>query len=66
MSNRSLEQKLRRDVAKLRCRLCKSRARNWSYDNQLGYMIIMNDTNAVVLGDRYDLSIEDVQEFIDR
>ena len=40
-------------------RFCKSRARNWSYDNQLGYMIINNEYNAVVRGNRYDLSLEE-------
>ena len=64
MSTRNLERKLRRDLAKLGYRLCKSRARNWSYYNQLGYMIINNEYNAVVRGNRYDLSLEDVQDFI--
>ena len=64
MSANYLERKLRRNLAMLGYRLCKSRARNWSYDNQLGYMIIDNGCNSVVLGSRYDLTLEDVQDFI--
>ena len=64
MSVNNLERKLRRDLSKLGYRLCKSRARNWSYDNQLGYMIVSDEYNAVVLGGRFDLSLEDVHDFI--
>ena len=64
MSANNLERKLRRDLAKLGYRLCKSRARNWSYDNQLGYMIIHKGNGVVVLGSRFDLTLEDVQDFI--
>lgn len=62
MSVNSLERKLRRDLSKQGYRLCKSRARNWSLDNQLGYMIIMD--GCVVLGSRFDLTLEDVQDFV--
>lgn len=58
------EQKLRRILRKMDLQLCKSRARNWSYDNQLGYMIIDVYTNAVVRGSRFNLTLEDVEAFI--
>lgn len=66
MSDNSLERKLRRDLSGLGYRLCKSRARNWSLDNQLGYMIIWVEYNSVVLGSRFDLTLDDVQDFIAR
>lgn len=64
MSNYNLERKLRHDLAKLGYRLCKSHARNWSYDNQLGYMIVENEYNITVQGSRYDLTLEDVRDFL--
>ena len=65
MSDKKLERKLRYELAKQGYGLHKSRARNWSYYNQLGYMIYDLNTGFVVLQSFYfDLTLEDVQDFV--
>ena len=39
----------------------KLRARNLTLDNQGGYMILDPHTNTIVAGERYDLSLDDVE-----
>ena len=55
------EARLRRILHKQGYQLHKSRARNWSLHNQLGYIIIKD--NCVMAGADYDLSLDDVREF---
>lgn len=43
----------------------KSRARNWSYENQCGYMVVdFFIGNALVAGEHYDMSIDDLEDFV--
>jgi len=58
------ENKARRHAWRQGLIISKSRAWNWSYDNQLGYMIINANFNYVVAGGRFDLTLEDVEEFL--
>lgn len=44
-------------------RLCKSR-RHISLDNHGEYMLLDTETNCVVLGSRYDASLEDVRAWL--
>ena len=60
------EDKARRLLQKMGLALRKSRAGSWSYDDQQGYMIADISTNAVVQGGRFELSLEDVEEFINQ
>lgn len=65
MENRkNKEQQLRRALAKKGYQLRKSRARNWSVDNQLGYMIVYPYYGIAVSGTRFDLTITDVERFV--
>lgn len=64
--NKNREQKLRRTLSKFGYALRKSRKQNWSYDDQCGYMIIDIRTNGGVGGMRYDLSLDDVAEWIEQ
>lgn len=64
MSANNQERRLRRELAKLGYTLCKSRSRNWSYDDQLGYMIVDGNNGAAIRGCRFDLALEDVQDFL--
>ena len=64
-TEKNLEQKLRRALAREGYQLCKSRARNWSIDNQQGYMIVDVSTNACVRGPRFDESLDDIHDFVD-
>ena len=62
--NKKLEQRLCRTLRKLGYELHKSRKRNWSCDDQCGYMIIDTSTNGVVNGTLFDLSLDDVSEWV--
>jgi hypothetical protein len=62
--NKVKENLLRRKAQRLGLQLSKSRAKRWSIDNHLGYMIIDAYLNAVIKGARYDLSIEEVDEYL--
>ncbi len=57
------EARLRRSLAKRGAILRKSRARNWSSDNCQGYMIVDAHLNAVITGERFDLSLDDVEQW---
>ncbi len=59
----SQERELRRVLQKAGYALHKS-PRAVSPDNFGGYMIISLDSNSVAAGSRYELSLEDVQEWV--
>lgn len=63
-STKSREQRIRRALAKDFCKLVKSRARNWSADNQLGYMIVSADNNVIQYGEHFELTLEDVERIV--
>ncbi len=64
MSEKQLEQKLRRSLSKQGYQLHKSRAKNWSINDQQGYMIVNPYYNVVVWGAQFDLTLEDVESFV--
>ena len=64
MTNKNLEKKLRRALNKHGYALHKSR-KPFGLDNLGGYMIVDIYNNAVVAGARYDLSLEDVSEWLE-
>ena len=65
MADRNAERRLRRALDGAGYALRKSRSRSWSYDDQLGYMIVDLSTNCVVWGGRFDCDIDDVAEFVE-
>lgn len=62
-TKKALEQRLRRKLIKAGYAMHKSR-RNINPDNMGDYMIVDLCRNYVVAGSRFDLSLEDVQEWI--
>ncbi len=54
--------KARRQLAKQGYTLKKSRAQTYTADNQGGYMIIQD--GVIQAGERFDMSLEDVEKFI--
>jgi hypothetical protein len=44
-------------------RVCKSR-RQESLDNLADYMLIENNRNLVVLGSRFDATLEEIREYL--
>ena len=62
-ANKTQEQRLRRALNKCGYSLCKSRKRI-SFDNFGGYMIVDRSVGCVVAGSRFDLSAENVQDFL--
>jgi hypothetical protein len=63
IKEKSVEYRMRRILARHGCRLIKSRATNASADNQLGYMIVDVENNAVIDGSRFELDLADVIKY---
>lgn len=59
------ENRLRRKAARLGLALRKSRARRLYLNNQGGYRIVDPYHNFIVAGERFDLSLEEVEAFLD-
>ena len=64
MKEKSKEQKLRKELRKEDYMLKKSRVKNMNAENQGGYMIIHKHTNSVAYGNQFELSLEDVEIFV--
>jgi hypothetical protein len=58
------ENRLRRQAKRLGLIIKKSRGKKWKYDNQLGYMILDIQYNAVIAGDKFDLTFDEVEEWL--
>lgn len=58
------ENRLRRQATRLGYMIRKSRGKLWSIDNQMGYLIVDASLNATVAGGKYDLSLDDVEEWL--
>lgn len=63
-TEKSIENRLRRQLSKEGYMLRKSRTRNWNIDDYGEYMITDPYTNMIVAGSRFDLSLEDVERFV--
>jgi hypothetical protein len=63
-TEKAMEQQLRRALTKQGYQLQKSRARNWSCDDQQGYRIINAGSNYIESGERFDMSLDDVIAFV--
>lgn len=63
MNELSREQRARRRLREQDCILKKSRVKNIHHDNMGGYMILNMD-NTVVLGGRYELSLDAVESYL--
>jgi len=56
------EDKARRQLAKQGYTLKKSRAQTYTVDNQGGYMILQD--GVIQAGERFDMTLEDVEKFV--
>lgn len=56
---------IRRRLYSLGYQLFKDRSRNWSLHHQGGYMIVDYHINGVVAGADYDLSLDDVIDWLE-
>ena len=63
-TDKSREQRARRQLRQQGYALRKSRVRNWNIDNLGGYMVIEANRNLIVAGQRFDMSLDDVEHFI--
>ncbi len=61
---RNLERRLRRQLSKHDYVLQKSRVRTPNPDNQGGYMIIDLYRNVCISGPKFELTLEDVEDFV--
>lgn len=57
------EDKVRRQLAAQGFTLRKSRTSTYSVNNQGGYMIVDMQFNRIEAGERYDMSLEEVEAF---
>ena len=64
MNKKSKEQRLRRELEKVGFYLKKSRVKTPNLDNMGGYLICDIVTGGVVEGRKFELSLEDVEEFL--
>ncbi len=63
-TDKILEQRLRRRLRRdYSCAMRKSR-KPISLNNRGGYMIVDLSLNAVIAGEQYDLSLEDIEEWM--
>lgn len=46
-------------------RICKSRKRSTDMDNYGNYMLVQIWNNTVVLGDKFDATLEQIAEFLE-
>ena len=65
-TDKARENALRRQAKRLGLVLRKSRARHWSLHNQGGYMVIDAEYNAVAQGSDFELTLDDVAEYLEK
>ena len=66
-SDKKREKRLRLLAWRRGYALRKDRARSWNYDHQGGYMIVNPSLgNAVVAGPRFDLNLNEVENWLKR
>lgn len=63
-NTKSRENRVRRQLAKQGYRLHKSRSRGVYLNDLGGYTIVDADCNFVIAGANFDLSLEDVEQFV--
>lgn len=64
MSEKSREIKLRRWATRLGLTLHKSKKRNWTIDDYGGYMIVDPYFNRIEAGQKFDLTLDEVESFL--
>lgn len=64
MEAKKKEEKLRKELKNLGYSLRKSRVKNPNLNDHGGYMIIQSNSNSVIAGSKFDLSLEDVKRFV--
>lgn len=65
MTDKAREERARAKLQRLGYRLLKSRVRSPHLNNQGGYQIVEASINGVVAGSDYDLSLGDVEEWLE-
>jgi len=63
-TEKAVEMRLRRKVKAEGFALCKSRGRTHNADNYGGYRILDPNLNTIETGQRFDLSLEDVEAWL--
>ncbi len=63
-TDKTRENRLRRQLRKHGIRLKKSRIRNPNIDNYGHYMLIDIYKNLVIEGSRYDMTLDDIEDYV--
>jgi hypothetical protein len=64
-TNKTYENYHRRQAKRLNLLLEKSYARKWYVNNQQGWRIIDPNSNTILAGEKYELTIEEAAKFLD-
>lgn len=64
MTDKVKENYFRRKAKRLGLTLHKTRAREWSIDNRLGYQLLDAETGDVLRGERFEITLEDLEEIL--
>lgn len=64
LKEKAKEQRLRRLAMKQGMRLIKSRSRTQDINNHGGYMIVDLYTNYILLGQRFEFNIDEVEKWL--
>jgi|AGTN01.3.fsa_nt_gi hypothetical protein len=64
MGEKVRENRLRRQAKRLGFIIEKSRGKLWSIDNHLGYMVRDSYSGNIVTGERYNLSLDEVDKWL--
>jgi hypothetical protein len=64
MNQKTREARIRRALARLGYALQKSRARLWNLDDQGGYRVIKPNRNFIVVGARFEWTLDDIEAWL--
>jgi hypothetical protein len=62
--NTKNESQLKKLLAKKGYTLKKSKAKQINIDDFCGYMIVLTEMNAIIAGSRFELTLEEVEAFL--
>ncbi len=63
-SEATRESRARRAATKYGYAIRKSRSRTWHCDDHGGYRVVDLDTNTIVSGEKFDLSLDKLEAFL--
>ena len=66
MQSKSTENRIRRLATKHGCRIHKSRSRTLHFDNHGEYRLVDAYSNTLIMGDRFDATLGEIEGYLTR